>query len=124
MVQASKETGLTTKLMGSEITYGLMVASSKVIGKTTICMVREFTYGQMAGSMKEVMLMIRRMALEFTIGLMVDNFLVNGKMESSMVKAHIQVRMETHAKEYGSMASGLNGQTEINYLDNTTNLHI
>ena len=78
MVQVTKEAGLTTKLMGSEITYGLMVESSKAIGKKTICMVRAFTIGQTEDNIKDLMLMIRSMDMEFTVGLMADSFLVNG----------------------------------------------
>ena len=107
--RAMMDTGLRTRSMGMESTYGLMEEGTMESGKTTTCMARVYTLGRMAEGMKESTSTIASMAMAFILGPMAGSILANGRTESNTEKGDIGKLMARRERVSGRMAKDSNG---------------
>lgn len=73
--------------------FGVKIEDMRETGNTIKCMVMEKYNGLMEGDMRVNTKMIKKKGKALSIGLMVENTLVDGKMENNMEKATFICKM-------------------------------
>lgn len=92
---------------------GPMAGGTMESGRTTTCMGKVSIPGKMEESMKGITTMTGSMDLEYTPGRTADNILVNGRMESSMVKEPTGRQQARRREESGKTEKESSGLNEI-----------
>jgi hypothetical protein len=81
------------KFQDKEDTTGLTVKPMKVNGREIKCMDMVSWFGRMAKDMREILSMIRGKGMATLLGLMEDSIWENGRLENSMGKELISVKI-------------------------------
>ena len=106
--QCTRASGLKTRSMEEEYTFGQMAENTMVNGKITICTAKVSTPGKMEECMRETMKTIENMVTVFTLGMMANSTKDGGRMESSTEKVSTE-KMAGTEEEFGKMEREQNG---------------
>jgi hypothetical protein len=109
----TRVSGLKTKSMEVEFTFGLMEENTTGSGRIIICMEKVFIHGKTEECIKGIMKTIESTVMEYILGMMESNMRVGGKMESNMVKAFTE-KMAVTEEESGRMEKESNGSMMLN----------
>ena len=109
----TRASGLKTKSMEVEFTFGLMEENTTGSGRIIICMEKVFTLGKTEECMREIMKTIENMVMVFTLGTMESNTKDGGRMGSSTEKVSTE-KMDVIEEEFGRMARELSGLMTLN----------
>lgn len=107
------ESSWITIFMAKVSIIGVMVEDMREIGATTRCMAMEYSHGVMEESIKESMSMIKKKEKGDLNGQIIDNILVNGRMESNMATENILTKKEIQEREFGRTVKEYNGSRRM-----------